>query len=79
MPSSSNDDVSQEEQVKTIGPGDPRPLRHASTSWSTTPAIGVYKSVLDTSSEDWDRCLDVNLKGQFLCSKYVIPHMQDAG
>lgn len=41
--------------------------------------IGVYKSVLDTSSEDWDRCLDVNLKGQFLCSKYAIPHMQKVG
>ncbi len=41
--------------------------------------IGVYKSVLDTSSADWDRCLGVNLKGAFLCSKYVIPHMQKAG
>ena len=41
--------------------------------------IGVYKSVLDTSSEDWDRCLGVNLKGMFLCSKYAIPHMQKLG
>lgn len=41
--------------------------------------IGVYKSVLDASSEDWDRCLGVNLKGQFLCAKYAIPHMQKAG
>jgi len=41
--------------------------------------IGVYKSVLDTSSEEWDRCLNVNLKGVFLCSKYLIPHMQKAG
>ncbi len=41
--------------------------------------IGMFKSVLDTSSEDWDRCLNVNLKGVFLCSKYVIPHMQAIG
>jgi len=41
--------------------------------------IGVYKSVLDATSEDWDRCLDVNLKGQFLCCKYAIPHMQAIG
>jgi NAD(P)-dependent dehydrogenase (short-subunit alcohol dehydrogenase family) len=41
--------------------------------------IGVYKTLLDTSSEDWDRCLSVNLKGQFLCSKYTIPHMQKLG
>ena len=41
--------------------------------------VGVYKSVLDTSSEDWDRCLSVNLKGQFMCAKYAIPHMQKLG
>ena len=41
--------------------------------------IGVYKSVLDATTEDWDRCLAVNLKGQFMCSKYVIPHMLAQG
>ncbi len=41
--------------------------------------VGVYKSVLETTSEEWDRCLDIDLKGVFLCSKYVIPHMQTAG
>jgi NAD(P)-dependent dehydrogenase (short-subunit alcohol dehydrogenase family) len=41
--------------------------------------IGIYKSVLDTSSSDWDKCLGVNLKGQFLCAKYAIPYMQKVG
>lgn len=41
--------------------------------------IGVYKSVLETSSEEWDRCLNVNLKGVFLCSKYLIPYIKRAG
>ncbi len=41
--------------------------------------IGVYKTVTDATSEDWDRCLAVNLKGAFLCSKYAIPHMQQVG
>jgi NAD(P)-dependent dehydrogenase (short-subunit alcohol dehydrogenase family) len=41
--------------------------------------IGVYKTVLDTSAEEWDRCQAVNLRGVFLCSKYAIPHMQAAG
>jgi len=41
--------------------------------------IGVYKTVLDTTSEEWDRCLAVNLKGVFLCSKYAIPHIKAAG
>lgn len=41
--------------------------------------VGVYKPVLEATSEDWDRCLAVNLKGVFLCSKYAIPHMQKLG
>ncbi len=41
--------------------------------------IGVYKPVLEATSEDWDRCLSVNLKGVFLCSKYAIPYMQKLG
>jgi NAD(P)-dependent dehydrogenase (short-subunit alcohol dehydrogenase family) len=41
--------------------------------------VGIYKSVLDATSEEWDRCLAINLKGMFLCSKYAIPHMQTLG
>jgi len=41
--------------------------------------IGVYKTVTDATSADWDRCLGVNLKGIFLCSRYAIPHMQAQG
>ena len=41
--------------------------------------VGIYKSVLDTTNEEWDRCLAIDLKGAFLCSKYVIPHMQAIG
>ena len=25
--------------------------------------------------EDWDRVLEVNLRGAFLCTKYVMPHL----
>lgn len=41
--------------------------------------VGIYKSVLDTTNEEWDRCLGIDLKGAFLCSKYVIPQMQTIG
>ena len=36
-------------------------------------------SVVETEIEDWDRTIDVNLKGVFLCSKYVIPEMVKRG
>ncbi|WAT09671.1 SDR family NAD(P)-dependent oxidoreductase [Rouxiella badensis] len=33
----------------------------------------------DISEEDWDRTIDINLKGAFLGSKYAIPAMQRNG
>jgi NAD(P)-dependent dehydrogenase (short-subunit alcohol dehydrogenase family) len=34
------------------------------------------RSIMDVSEEDWDRVLDINLKGVFLCCKAVVPHMK---
>jgi 3-oxoacyl-[acyl-carrier protein] reductase len=31
---------------------------------------------IEITEEEWDRTLDVNLKGVFLCCKAVVPHMQ---
>jgi NAD(P)-dependent dehydrogenase (short-subunit alcohol dehydrogenase family) len=36
-------------------------------------------SVVDTSLEAWQRVQDVNLKSVFLCCKYGIPHLLEAG
>lgn len=36
-------------------------------------------SVVDISEEDYDRVMDINTKGIFLCSKYVIPLMRKDG
>lgn len=36
-------------------------------------------NVVATKIDDWDRILDVNLKGVFLCSKYAIPELMKAG
>jgi len=43
--------------------------------------VMVGKPVLETTEEDWDRTIDVNLKGAYLCSKEVAPIMlgQEAG
>ncbi len=42
-------------------------------------AIGPLGTVMDTSEEDWDRIIAVNLKGPYLTSRAVIPHMQASG
>jgi 3-oxoacyl-[acyl-carrier protein] reductase len=38
--------------------------------------IMVAKSALDATEDDWDRTIDINLKGAYLCSKEVAPIMQ---
>lgn len=37
--------------------------------------IIVRESILELSYEDWQRVMNVNINGAFLCSKAVIPHM----
>ena len=37
--------------------------------------IAMRLPVADLPEEDWDRCIDINLKGVYLCSKYAIPEM----
>lgn len=41
--------------------------------------IGGFSKVTETSNEEWDRCMDVDLKGVFFCCKYAIPYMQKNG
>ena len=42
-------------------------------------AIESFQSVLDCSDTDWQRTLDVNLKGPFLCMRAGIPHLAANG
>ena len=37
--------------------------------------IELLKPLTETSEEELDRVIDINLKGPFLVSKYVLPHM----
>jgi NAD(P)-dependent dehydrogenase (short-subunit alcohol dehydrogenase family) len=39
----------------------------------------VRKNVVDLAEEEWDMALDVTLKGIFLLSREVIPHMEKSG
>jgi NAD(P)-dependent dehydrogenase (short-subunit alcohol dehydrogenase family) len=38
-----------------------------------------YRNVEDTTEEQWDRIIGVNLKSRFLMSKYAIPQMRKRG
>jgi len=39
-------------------------------------AIQVNKTVEDTTFEEWNKQLSINLGGVFLCSKYFLPHLR---
>lgn len=41
--------------------------------------IGMVKPVTDVSEDDWNACIDTNLKAAFFGSKYAIRHMQASG
>lgn len=41
--------------------------------------IQHYGNVVETSEEDWDKVLAVNLKSVYLCSKYCVPEMLKRG
>jgi len=73
-----NCDVSNEEQVKAMVQATIDKYGRIDVLVNNA-GIGVYKPVLEATSDDWDHCLAVNLKGVFLCSKYAIPHMQAVG
>jgi len=40
-------------------------------------AVQINKPLAETTDDDWDQTIDVNLKGAFLCSKHVIPVMRE--
>lgn len=41
--------------------------------------VQIEKPVTETTEEDWDKVLNVNLKGSFFCAKHAIIQMQKQG
>jgi NAD(P)-dependent dehydrogenase (short-subunit alcohol dehydrogenase family) len=71
-------DISKEEQVKDL-------IRSVLQSWGkidvlvNNAGVVVHKSLIDTTMEEWNRQLDVQLTGTFLMSKHVAKHMIERG
>lgn len=42
-------------------------------------ALGAHGGPVETSEEDWDRVIEVNLKSIFLTCKYALPYMEKQG
>lgn len=37
--------------------------------------VGVYKNIVDTSAEEYDRMFDSNVRSTFLFTRHAVPHM----
>jgi len=38
-----------------------------------------HTTAFDCTEQEWDRMIDINLKGVFFCAQAVLPHMRDRG
>ena len=71
-------DVSSEEQVKAA-------IAQIVTRFGqidvlhNNAGIATRHPVAEQDEQGWQTCMDVNLKGIFLCAKHVIPRMLDRG
>lgn len=45
----------------------------------TCAGVGSGGTVVDTGEDDWDRVVDLDLKGVYLASKYALPAMREGG
>lgn len=50
--------------------------RHRIDILINNAAVMLETPFLDITEAEWDRVIDVNLKGAFLCSQAVLPHMK---
>ena len=67
-------DVSKENEVKTAFRKIEKKLGAVEVLVNNA-GIQRYSTVTETSEEEWDLVMNVNLKSAFLCSKYAIPMM----
>ncbi|MFH5186809.1 SDR family oxidoreductase [Paenibacillus sp. TAB 01] len=55
--------------------------RHGSVDivFANAGVNGVLAPIEHMAVQDWERTVDINLKGTFLTLKYAVPHLRDAG
>ncbi len=71
-------DVSQEEDCRRMVERAAAELGGLHLLVNNAGAV-VREPLLQTSVEEWDRVITVNLRGTFLCTRFALPHMLAAG
>ena len=72
-------DVSKTDQVKQLIERTFETYGRLDWACNNAGIEGVESTIIDCPEEIWDRVIDINLKGIWLCMKYEIPQMLKAG
>ena len=72
-------DISKSSEVEAIHTKTIEHFGRLDYAYNNAGIEGVTAKTQDYSDENWDKVIDVNLKGVFLCMKHQIPHMLKNG
>ena len=68
-------DVSQDSEVKSMVEKTIQTYGRLDFGINNAGTEGVQTPLQDLSEKDWDKTININLKGIWLCMKYEIPHI----
>ena len=72
-------DVSKSEEVKAMVDKTIQVYGRLDFAFNNAGIEGVSAPTQDCTEENWDKTININLKGVWLCMKYQIPHMLKQG
>jgi NAD(P)-dependent dehydrogenase (short-subunit alcohol dehydrogenase family) len=72
-------DVSQAAEVRTLVQKTVEKFGRLDIAFNNAGIEGSWSSIAEQSEEEWDRTIDINLKGVWLCLKYEIQQMLKQG
>lgn len=72
-------DVSNEKEVAEVIPQINAKLGAINVLVNNAGIAGVNKPTDEMTEEEWDKVMNVNVKGVFFCTKHTIPFMKKAG
>ncbi len=72
-------DVSSPEQVVAMVDAAIRAYGRLDVAFNNAGVFGPEGPIHEAPENQWDSLIDINLKGTWLCMKYELPHMLEAG
>ena len=72
-------DTSDEENVKEVFAKVSKKFNKIDILVNNAGISGVNKPTHEITSEEWDKVMNVNVKGVFFCTKHVVSYMKEAG